>query len=290
MSSTRSTPLILLSAAVLGGTLYSVVYHTYLDTSDPLLSHLPHPLHHQSIFAQKSNIFNSLFVKKAWGWTSAAFAAVWLSSPSNIRTRDAWGKWGIATMVWGIFAAWFFGPGVLERLAVASGGECVLQLPPEVPGQSPTLLSVPVEYCFTKSTISPRTHPTLFVTSLSSTLDATWAGNPRLYRGHDVSGHIFLLTLAVLFLHDQLEPAWRLINSTAPTTMWYKATVAVASALLGLWFIMSFATSIYWHTPFEKLTGFALGLLGFAMTQLPFCFQNSESDSLSTDTSRTRKD
>lgn len=258
MTSTRPALLGLLSVAVLGGTLYSVLNNTYLNTSDPLLSHLPHPLHHQSIFAQRANIFNTLFVKKAWGWTSAAFAAAWLTSPPDTRTREMWLRWAAATAVWGTFAAWFFGPGVLERLLVASGGRCVLQLPPDTPGQPPTILTVPFEYCYSKTTISPTTHPTLFTASPISTLSSTWAAIPRLYSGHDVSGHIFLLTLSTFFLHSQLEPAWKLIFSPEYTSVPFKLAVAAETALFGLWVLMIFATSIYWHTPFEKLTGFGM--------------------------------
>lgn len=258
MSSTRSALLALLSVAVLGGTLYSVLNNTYLNTSDPLLSHLPHPLHHQSIFARRANIFNSLFVKKAWGWTSAAFAMVWLTSPPRMRTYEAWLQWAAATAVWGTFVAWFFGPGVLERLLVVSGGSCVLQLPPDIPEKPPVILNVPLEYCYTKTILSPITHPALFTASLMSSLDSTWAAIPRLYGGHDVSGHIFLLTLSVLFLHNRLEPAWKLILSPEPTSVLFKLAVVTATALFGLWLLMTFVTAIYWHTPFEKLTGFGM--------------------------------
>ncbi|KAF8532496.1 inositol phospholipid synthesis and fat-storage-inducing TM-domain-containing protein [Gautieria morchelliformis] len=270
MSSTRSALLALLSGAVLGGTLYSVLNHTYLDTSDPLLSHLPHPLHHQSIFAQRTNIFNSLFVKKAWGWTSAAFATVWLTSPPQTRSRQPWSRWAAATAVWGAFAAWFFGPSLLERLAVASGGSCVLHLPSDISDNPPVVHPVPLEYCSAKTIVSPSTHPALFPATLLASLDSAWMARPRLYNGHDVSGHIFLLTLSALFLHSQLEPAWKLISSPRPTSVPFKFAVVAATALFGIWLLMTLATSIYWHTPFEKLTGFALGLGGFALVQFPF--------------------
>lgn len=255
----RSVLLALLSLTVLGGTIYSVLFHTYLDTSDPQIANLPHPLHHQSIFAQKSNIFNTLFVKKAWGWTSAAFAAVWLTSPPQTRrTREAWLRWAAATVVWGSFAAWFFGPSVLERLVIRSGGTCVLQLPPESPGSIPIILTVPVEYCHTRATMSPSTHPTLFSPSLVALVDSTWSARPKLFSGHDVSGHIFLLTLSALFLHNQLEPAWKLIFSPQPTSLPFKLAVAASSFLSGLWLFMTLTTSIYWHIPLEKVTGFGM--------------------------------
>jgi len=247
----------IVTLAVLGGTLYSVINNTFIDTSDPLLAHRQHHLHHQSIFAQKSNFINQIFLKKAWGWTTVAFVSVWFSNPRNSRTAtmEAWLKWALATGVWAIFVSWFFGPGLLERLTVISGGECVIALPPSSSDQSPGIMAIPAEYCHERTIISPQTHPALFTTSLMDTLDGGWKSKPRLYKGHDVSGHIFLLTLASLFLHDQLAPAWRMLASPRPTSPSYKIAVAFSSALMGLWIFMMFITSVYWHTPFEKLTG-----------------------------------
>ena len=75
--------IIALSTIVLFGTAYSVVYSTYLDTSNPLLTHLPHPLHKTHYFASKKNLLNVLFIKKLWGWTSAAFLALYFTSPKE---------------------------------------------------------------------------------------------------------------------------------------------------------------------------------------------------------------
>lgn len=61
--------LALLTVALTLGTAYSVLAHTYLDTSNPLIANLPHPAHNKSYFARKSNVFNQVFVKRAWGWT-----------------------------------------------------------------------------------------------------------------------------------------------------------------------------------------------------------------------------
>ncbi|GJJ06621.1 hypothetical protein Clacol_000814 [Clathrus columnatus] len=252
---TRSTILTLISVAVFGGTLYSFINHTYLDTSDPLLAHLPHPLHTKTIFAQRSNVFNTVFVKWAWAWTSLAFLSIWVTSPAEQRTREKWFKWAATTYVWGSFVLWFFGPGLFDRLWVASGGECMIRLPD---GHEPAILKIPSEYCVSRSIISPQTHPALFTSFMeSNTIQATWKTSAKLYRGHDVSGHIFLLTLAVLFLHDQLQPAWRTITSgRLSNSLPYKVAVAFSTLLMSLWLFMILMTSIYWHSPFEKLSGF----------------------------------
>ena len=58
---------------------------------------------------------------------------------------------------WLAFTGWFFGPPLIERVVVASGGQCVLA----VPG-SGEVIDVPIEYCHTKSTqpSSPHSPPT----------------------------------------------------------------------------------------------------------------------------------
>jgi Inositol phospholipid synthesis and fat-storage-inducing TM len=149
------------------------------------------------------------------------------------------------------------------------------------------LLSVPIEYCHTRTTITPDLHPHLLFSSSSSptiqsygrpsglyeNLEEAWkeavrswkGGRARLYKGHDVSGHIFLLTLCILFLTDQvvgvLYPPSHIPAGVKAGTMrgvrgpeaWaFRGTLA----LLALWWWMAIMTSVYFHTPQEKLSGF----------------------------------
>ncbi|KAL0956456.1 hypothetical protein HGRIS_002602 [Hohenbuehelia grisea] len=252
-----SPAFVAVSVILLVGTTYSVLQNTYLDTSNPLLAHLPHPLHATHYFANKANFLNVMFIKRAWAWTTGAFLLAWLTAPGAMAGRFV--RWLAATAVWLAFTSWFFGPALLERVIVASGGECVLALP------SGDTLSVPQEYCFTKSTISTDSHPHLFTTSTFVAPEAGWGGKPRLRRGHDVSGHVFLLTMSVLFLAEQLRPSFRVSRwSTA-----HACAVAANAVLIGIWLFSLWTTGLYFHTPLEKFTGYVLGVLGFAVSQLP---------------------
>jgi len=40
--------------------------------------------------------------------------------------------------------------------------------------------------------------------------------------------------------------------------------------LIAVWFFGVYTTSIYFHSPLEKITGFLLGIAAFGFTQLPF--------------------
>lgn len=259
------------------GTAYSVAYGTYLDTSNPLLSHLPHPLQHSHYFASKKNFLNVYFIKKAWGWTSAVFLLSWFTSPrdrSDPAARRRLGTYVALTALWLVFTGWFFGPAILERVVAASGGECVL------PGPSGLPVVVPNEYCFTKSTISAQTHPELFTEFSTTNVGdedpanplALLKGVPRLRKGHDVSGHIFLLTMSVLLLTEQLQASLGVHQR-----FWsgvHKVAVGLNAALVALWMWSSAVTSVYFHSPLEKFTGFLLGFAAYGLTQLPYYLQS----------------
>jgi hypothetical protein len=258
---------IAVSSVVLVGTAYSVVYNTYLDTSNPLLTHLPHPLSKTHRWASKANPLNVYFIKKAWGWTSAAFLLAWSTGPPSTRTASRLARWLAGTAVWLVFTAWFFGPALIERIVLASGGECVVALP------SGGSLSLPAEYCHAHVAVSPATHPALFASDLESSfsLPSEWRATPRLRKGHDVSGHIFLLTLSILLLAQQLAPSFRLTRWSTPHTLAVCANVA----LIGIWLFASGTTSVYFHSPGEKITGyraciFAIVFIGLSHDPIQF--------------------
>ncbi|KAH9165139.1 hypothetical protein EDB89DRAFT_2077252 [Lactarius sanguifluus] len=82
-----------------------------------------------------------------------------------------------------------------------SGAECGLHLGPG------SFVPIPASFCVAGLPVTRAAHPELFPLVLvfgpKTDLDPPFV--PRLCRGHDVSGHVFLLTLAVLFLADQLR-------------------------------------------------------------------------------------
>lgn len=249
--------LITVATTLVLGVGYSVVYGTFLDTSHPVLAHFPHPLATSHYFANKRNILNVYFIKKAWAWTTAAFFLNWYTSPYGIRARRRLVQYLLATFAWLLFTAWFFGPSLFERLSVASGAQCIVNVP------SGDHVVVPYSLCYSRSTITPATHPELFASpafaslSLDQSAFATgWNGTPRLRRGHDVSGHIFLLTLSILLLVDQLRPSFYTWRRQGQWSAWHYVAVMANISLVGVWFLGVGTTSIYFHSPLEKFTGF----------------------------------
>ncbi|KDN45133.1 hypothetical protein RSAG8_05048, partial [Rhizoctonia solani AG-8 WAC10335] len=145
--------------------------------------------------------------------------------------------------------------------------------------------NVPSEFCLQHIPVSPATHPALFasdfvISRLAGThsLDPKWRTIPKLYSGHDISGHMFLLTMSVFFLAEQISLSLPLLYPSlepVPGTVRYRASflhevvVKASMALLGVWFMMSWTTSVYFHTPFEKVTGFLAGLVAAYLIKLP---------------------
>jgi len=248
----------LISAILFFGTLYSVVYNTYLDTSNPLLTYLPHPLSTTHYFATKSNPLNVYFIKKSWGWVTAAFFFSWFTSPPQTQTIRRIFKYLTLLVVWLIFTSWFFGPAILERVIAASGGQCFIASPSGDP------IIVPQDFCNGKTTLTPEI--TMLFTS-TFTMPPGWKAVPRLRKGHDVSGHVFILTMSALFLFDQLRPSFRVAHDQwSPLHRWAIVTNIV---VIGICLFAIGTTAVYFHTPFEKFTGLLLGVASFAITQFP---------------------
>ncbi|KAG0205795.1 hypothetical protein BGX28_002666 [Mortierella sp. GBA30] len=144
--------------------------------------------------------------------------------PSDVIVK-ALVRWGLATLYWWLVSQWFFGPGLFDRVFVLTGGSC-----------------------------SVDGHWSQYHCRRQGGL---WAG------GVDISGHMFLLTHAFLFLMEELSvfmnvpEAWIALREqkTARYAVW------AVVALSGLWWWMLLMTSVYYHHLAEKITGLFFGML-----------------------------
>ncbi|KZO90735.1 hypothetical protein CALVIDRAFT_489991 [Calocera viscosa TUFC12733] len=295
----RTIAAITLFSIVTLGTLYSSLLLTAQSEATVASMTASTPTH--SYFANKHNLFNQLFVKWAWAWTSVAFLAHWIASPPSLKRRGSLARYTLATIAFLAFTAWFFGPAMMDRVRILSGGECVLPVPnpaaplsTPLPGSTSTsplapdanfLLPVPASLCYSRTVISPESYPELFTHPDMPVPPAGFHLAPRIRKGHDVSGHIFLLTLAVLFLVDEVALSWGLIwfakkRGVQPTTAHLWVTVGV-TVLVGLWGWMVLMTSVYFHSPEEKFSGYLIGLAAYAFSQIPLPFINYLSEARS---------
>ncbi|KAI0056967.1 hypothetical protein BV25DRAFT_1813107 [Artomyces pyxidatus] len=241
--------LLLLVLFVILATALSVQYATYLDTSNALTTQQPHPLQNTHYFASKSTLLNTIFLKRAWAWTSAvSFAHLFTSPVCTYRARRI-AQYMLATCCWLLVAQGIGGPSLIEHVAIATGGQCVLHLPP------PHLyIILPNFYCRERIRVSFLSHSHLLPAPLTiipaQASDETWSSIPRIRNGHDISGHIFLLTLSIMVLFDHLTATAR-----RKWTLAHMVGVMASAALLLTWLVAVGTTSLYFHSPLEKISG-----------------------------------
>ncbi|KAJ5748305.1 uncharacterized protein N7511_010001 [Penicillium nucicola] len=279
--------LLVYPATLLLGSLYSIISPTANPSRDtqpasPLVPSLASDLHLTespvNYFARKNNIFNVYFVKIGWLWTTAAFVSLLIfqplyssSHPQSLsqqetrfrRTLQAILRYALATTAWYLSTQWFFGPAVIDRGFVATGGKC--------------------EHAFEKvSDMSTGTADleALFTAATCKAAGGAWRG------GHDISGHVLMLVLATGLL------AFEAVGASAPAFLSRfgptgdvgrerKPSDADSTAVLeptedggfartwslrlvwgvvGLGWWMLFMTAIWFHTWLEKWSGLSIAL------------------------------
>ncbi|KIW06497.1 uncharacterized protein PV09_02932 [Verruconis gallopava] len=235
-----------------------------------------------SYFAQKRNIFNVYFVKKGWFWTTVAFFLFVFTHPSlgaplrpsiSRRRLQAILRWVVATTIWIFVTQWFFGPAIIDRGFRWTGGVC------EVLADSGTRaeMSKTTEY---------------FTAKACKVAGGKWTG------GHDISGHVFLLILgsALLWmevlptilkaqgLHEERRVKVRngrvvktrsivdgtvgdegYVPSNQTEEQYTKLGVKVIVGIVALMWWMLLMTAAFFHTWFEKFTGFVVAFLGIGL-------------------------
>lgn len=165
---------------------------------------------------------------------------------------------------------WCFGPSIIDRIMTHTGGQCMINS-----------VAVNPSLCYSRTSLTGVSNPGLFAQlpvavqemDLTHPLYAGWHG------GHDVSGHTFILVLGMLLLNETLIPfmpyvlpSFSRFRESIPHALYASnnvfrvsskrarivniAVMAVALLVLTLWSSMLFLTSIYFHYPGEKLTGF----------------------------------
>lgn len=264
----------LLSIIVITGTIYSLIHSTHiynvmlsnsgsftggtlapkaassatLTSSTPRLDNLVDSARlPATIFADRRNLLNRVFIKFAWGWTTLAFLAQVLTlratsvnpdidekgkkkqrrtpseevidphsaSTSGMQsTKEATVysamststlRYFVATFLWIIFASWFLGPPIMDRIRHYTGAVCLPSTSSiggiTLPG------SVDAQFCYAKRPLTPTSHPSLFktghhvvATENGGSLKASWRG------GHDISGHTYILVLSASYLLEELTP------------------------------------------------------------------------------------
>lgn len=218
----RLTPSELLIALLYPATLVLMSLFTSLSPSAAATT---------SYFSHKRNIFNVYFVKYGWLWTSAIFAVHTSRLHPSVPRSKAFLRWALVTLWWIAVTQWCFGAPLMDRTFLWTGGSCerLVEMEREggVIGQERSM-SENAGRVMTSATCRLR--------------GGKWTG------GHDLSGHVFMLTHASLFLWAEAGPRLRKHGITRGG---WQSWVVFAG--LGLWWWMLAMTGLYFHTAFEKV-------------------------------------
>ncbi|KAJ7496141.1 hypothetical protein B0H11DRAFT_2388377, partial [Mycena galericulata] len=188
-------------ALCLVGTACSVLYNTYLDNLQSPAHPSPPPTQQDPLLASKANFLNVYFIKKAWGWTSAAFlfcmgnrAPIYAHPRRALHAGSQQPPFGSSSPRGSLVQPSLSASSSRRGASASSPSPPVTPLPPR--------RVLPCAH----TALSPATHPALFASSSSFAMPSEWRATPRLRKGHDVSGHIFLLTLSILLLAAAARP------------------------------------------------------------------------------------
>ncbi|GJN90936.1 hypothetical protein Rhopal_003950-T1 [Rhodotorula paludigena] len=265
------------------------------------------PLPKLPFFGDKRNILNQWFVKRSWAWVTAVYVLLSVtllafpaSAPSSQRasapsttpaivngravpstelavpTGHLYGslrRYLLASLYWFYLtqATWFgrsLGPSITLRILRSSGAVCV----PSAVSNDP--LSAHAAHSGLESTEPGHA-------AAGAPLVCTGAKGEYWRGGHDVSGHAFMMVHCSLFLLELVYPLLPALfpalfsNGTRSEADRVRRThpiivlagyAAVFVIILSWWMLLM--TSLFFHTPMEKLTGAAFGFLGWYVSGL----------------------
>jgi len=219
----------------------------------------------------KHNIFNLLFVKKGWLWTTVVVVIFYgctfvKTRRQNVNFVKVLVRYLVSTGWWVLFTQWCFGLPIMDRIFVWTGGYCFVN--PDHPQLNQFV------HLFDHDS-DANVFQSNSITSLSCRrLNGTWKG------GHDPSGHVFLMVHSSLYLFFETVPYWQSFGQLCNSLKVYYHKFQVSkqlgdligllmtmpqlfvAGLIGLWWFMLLMTNIYFHSLGEKFVGLIFGYVG----------------------------
>lgn len=254
-------------------------------------------------YNNKHNFFNTVFVKRGWGWTTfmiVIFYAVVIipklfnsnSSTSVQREKriefliKAVVRYAIATFWWILFTQWCFGLPIMDKIFVLTGGVCVLEPHPTAQTTPPlTIANHELGQLFLQDLETLAWKSNHISSYHCRKFKGSWSG------GYDPSGHVFLMIHSSIYLYFETSAwfSWTDLRNVVPqikqslhdrgyfeTHKWLVLR-GIAQFLLvtlvSLWWFMLLMTNVYFHSIVEKLSGLVFGYFGvIAVYVLPRWF------------------
>ncbi|KAI5952038.1 hypothetical protein CANMA_005117 [Candida margitis] len=257
-------------------------------------------------YNNKHNFFNTVFVKRGWGWTTfvlIVFYAVIIipkllarSNSSNTQREKrveflfkAVVRYVLVTFWWILFTQWCFGLPIMDKIFVLTGGVCTLEPNPATAQTTPppTIANHQLGQHFIQD-LETLVWKSNHVSSYHCRkFKGSWMG------GYDPSGHVFLMIHSSIYLYfetaawfnwDELSAFVRQLkqNIIEPRSLLVNRNQflrglaqVVLIGLVALWWFMLLMTNVYFHSIVEKLSGLAFGYFGVLVVYvLPRWFVN----------------
>ncbi|KAI8815630.1 inositol phospholipid synthesis and fat-storage-inducing TM-domain-containing protein [Fimicolochytrium jonesii] len=220
-----------------------------------------------TIFANRRNPLNTVFAKRGWFWTGTTLFLFLLLSSTD-RKRAPIIRWALATLYWVIFAQWAFGHSVFDRVLTMSG-TCSIEEhghPAICRKNGGEWLGFDVSgHCFL------LIHMSLFIFEELQILIAPSASTSTTSSQQKPTPDAvdYSTDTSVSSTDGATLPSIPVTPSTTPLTtlrsrLPHPTSTAILSSilifLLMLWYCMLIATSLYFHSWQEKVTGTVAGM------------------------------
>lgn len=214
-------------------------------------------------FTSKGNLINTVFVKQGWLWTILTY---FYTVIHKLRTKKikvkvfiiSFARVFLLTFCWFLFTQWFFGPPLMDRAFVLTGGKCYSIHQSRIPSDTKLLFSCSADKCpegfYDSKEVS---------SSYCKSVKGSWEG------GHDPSGHMFLLTLSIMLLigetvelynsEDKLLDTFNKKNISLIEILLNPLVITASVVFLSL--SMLLMTVIKYHSFNEQISGFSVAVL-----------------------------
>lgn len=211
----------------------------------------------------RGNIVNTVFVKKGWFWTLLTYAnMVYNKFRKRLVNKRvvlvSMLRVAVITLGWFLFTQWFFGPPLMDKIFVLTGGRCSGVHETNIPDRIRALFTLsaqdPAGDYFSSGAVSSAT---------CKAMRGSWEG------GHDPSGHIFLLTLSICVLVLESIELYTadddLIDHVVKSEYSWKQIATHPAMLTGMVVLgalnMFLMTIIKYHSLWEQCAGFLVAVL-----------------------------
>lgn len=224
-------------------------------------------------FTSRGNLINTYFVKFSWFWTIVTYLNIIINklrkgSINNRKFILSISRVLLITLCWYLFTQWFFGPPIMDRVFLLTGGKCVDVDYNKIPEKIKHLFKLSMSQISNNdNNIDIDIEKELaYSNQISSATCKIYKG--KWEGGHDPSGHVFILTLSVCLLIVETiefytiedEIFHNFFNNVITLNQVLKSPIFMTMIVVITALSMLFMTVLKYHSLGEQLAGFSVSV------------------------------